>query len=131
MKLDNLKNIEQMAAFLAGSQGIAFAVTTTKDERYRFVESILKRFSYPCLKRRDKGIVIQFLIKVSNYSRQQLTRMIKKFVKTGRLERHQKTTNGFEKVYTSKDIQLLVEMDKRHDTPNGFMVKKLCERAFH
>ena len=22
-------------------------------------------------------------------------------------------------------------MDKRHDTPNGMMIKKLCERAFH
>lgn len=131
MKLDNLKSIEQIAAFLSGSQAIAFAVATTKDERYRFIEMLLKRFNYPRLKRRDKGILIQFLIKVSGYSRQQLTRMIKQFVKTGRLERHQKTTNGFEKVYTSEDILLLVEMDKRHDTPNGFMIKKLCERAFH
>ena len=131
MKLDNLKSVEQIEAFLSGSQPIAFAVATTKDERYRFVESILKRFSYPCLKRRDKGIIIQFLIKVSGYSRQQLTRMINRFVERGRLERYQKTTNGFEKVYTKKDIQLLVDLDKRHDTPNGFMVKKLCERAFH
>lgn len=131
MKPDNLKSIEQMAAFLSGSQAIAFAVATTKDERYQFVESILKRSSYPRLKRQEKGIVIKFLMKVSRYSRQQLTRMINQFVETGRLERRQKTTNGFEKIYTNKDIQLLVEMDKRHDTPNGFMVKKLCERAFH
>jgi len=131
MKLDNLKSVEQMAAFLSGSQAIAFTVATTKDERYRFVESILKRFSYPRLKRQEKGIVIKFLMKVSRYSRQQLTRMINQFVETGRLERRQKTTNGFEKVYTNEDVQLLVEMDKRHDTPNGFMVKKLCERAFN
>lgn len=131
MKLDNLKSVEQMAAFLSGSQAIAFAVATTKDERYQFVESILKRFSYSRLKRQEKGIVIKFLMKVSRYSRPQLTRMISQFVETGRLERRQKTTNGFEKVYTTSDIQLLVEMDKRHDTPNGFMVKKLCERAFH
>ncbi len=131
MKLNNLKTIKQIEAFLSGSQAIAFAIAATKDERYQFVESILKRFGYAGLKRRDKGIVIQFLIKVSRYSRQQITRMINRYIETGRLDRHQKTTNGFEKVYTDKDIQLLVALDKRHDTPNGFRVKKLCERAFN
>lgn len=32
MKLDNLKCIEQMQAFLSGSQAIALAVATSKDE---------------------------------------------------------------------------------------------------
>ncbi len=131
MKLDNLTTIEQMDAFLTGSQAIAFAVATTKDERYRFVEKILKRFAYPRLKRQEKGSVIKFLIKVSGYSRQQLTRMIQRYVEQGSLSRYQKTTNGFEKLYTSDDTQLLAQLDQRHDTPNGFMVKKLCERAYH
>ena len=130
MKLDNLRSTEQMEAFLSGSQPIAFAVAASKDERYRFVESILNRFNYSRLKRKDKGIVIRFLMKTTSYSRQQLTRMIQRFVETKSLKRHQKTTNGFERVYTKKDIQLLAELDKRHDTPNGLMVKKLFERAF-
>ncbi len=131
MKLDNLKCIEQMRAFLSGSQAIAFTVATSKDERYRFVETILRRFSYAKLSRKDKGVVIQFLMKVSGYSRQQLTRMIKRYVETKSLERRQKRTNGFERVYTNEDILLLVELDKRHGTPNGLMVKKLFERAYH
>jgi len=131
MKLDNLRTIEQMESFLSGSQAIAFAVASSKDSRYRFVEGILKRFSYPCLARREKGIVIQFLQKVSGYSRQQLTRMIQRYVEQGVLRRHQKTTNGFERIYTAKDIHLLAQLDQRHDTPNGLMVKKLCERAYH
>lgn len=131
MKLDNLKTIAQLEDFLSGNQPIAFAVATTKDERYAFVESILKQFHYKQLKRCDKGVVIQFLLKLSGYSRQQLTRMIKQYVEKNYIQRHQKKINGFEKVYTREDILLLVEMDKRHDTPNGFMIKKLCERAFH
>ena len=131
MKLENLKTTEQMALFLNGSQAIAFAVSSTKDERYDFVESVLKQFRYARLKRRDKGIVIQFLMKVSGYSRQQLTRMIQRYIEEGALRRYQKTVNGLEQYYIDVDIRLLAELDQRHDTPNGFMVKKLCERAYH
>lgn len=131
MKLDNLIAIEQMEAFLNGTQPIAFAVATSKDERYDFIECLLKRFAYPNLKRPEKGIMIRFMMKVSGYSRQQLTRMIQRYICNGKLQRYQKTINGFEQFYTSDDIQLLVKLDQRHDTPNGFMVKKLCERAYH
>lgn len=131
MKLDNMKTVAEMETFLAGNQPIAFNVASCKDERYQFIEGILKRFAYSRLKRRDKGVVIQFLIKIIGYSRQQLTRMIERHNKYGVLRRFQKTVNGFEKHYTDEDIRLLAQLDKRHDTPNGFMVKKLCERAYH
>ena len=131
MKLDNLKTVAEMEFFLAGNQPIAFSVASSKDERYQVVETILKRFAYARLKRRDKGTMIQFLRKVTGYSRQQLTRMIERHNACGVLRRYQKTVNGFEKHYTDEDIRLLAQLDKRHDTPNGFMVKKLCERAYH
>ena len=131
MKLDNLKTSEQMESFLNGSQAIAFTVASSKDERYQFVEGVLKQFGYIRLKRYDKGVVIKFLIKVSGYSRQQLTRMIQRYSKQGVLKRYQKTVNGLEQFYTAEDIKLLAQLDKRHDTPNEFMIKKLCERAYH
>lgn len=130
MNLDKLATTAQMESFLNGSQSIAFVVASSKDERYELVEKILKRFSYQNLSRKDKGIIIKFLMKMSGYSRQQLTRMIQRYCKYGKLKRYQKTLNGFEPVYTTEDIKLLAELDKRHDTPNGYMVKKLCERAY-
>ena len=131
MKLDNLKTIDQMEAFLAGSKAMAFAVATKKGERYQFAGKRLKRFSHQSLKRQDKGAMIRFLIKVTGYSPQQLTRMIQGYVKLGELQCYQKTVNGFERIHTAHDIQLLAGLDQRHDTPNGFMAKKLCERAYH
>ena len=65
MKLDKL-TIEQMELFLAGSQPIAFSVADTKDERYKFVDGVLKRYAYSQLKRHDKSIVIQFLAALTN-----------------------------------------------------------------
>ena len=120
-----------MEAFLNGNQAVAFAVATSKDERYQFVETLLKRFKYPRLKRCEKGIMMQFLMKLSGYSRQQLTRMIQRYISNGKLKRFQKTVNGFEQFYTASDILLLAKLDQLHDTPNGFMIKKLCARAYH
>lgn len=131
MKLDNLKTIEEMESFLAGSQAIAFCVASSKDERYHFIESILKRFRYTQRNRHEKGVIIKFLMKVSRYSRQQLTRMIQRYSKQGRLIRYQKTVDGFRKFYTDEDVQLLAKLDQLHDNPSGFMIKKLCERAYH
>ncbi len=130
MKLDNLMSVSDMEAFLNGSQTIAFGVAASKDERYRFVENILKRFNYARLRRQDKGIVMKFLMKISGYSRQQLTRMIQRYLEDGQLQRQQKTSNGFEKYYTLDDQKLLAKLDKRHDTPNGAMIRVLCQRAY-
>jgi transposase InsO family protein/transposase len=75
--------------------------------------------------------MIQFLKKLTGYSRQQLTRMIHRYRDAGALKPQQKTLNGFKKKYTEQDVALLAELDRRHDTPNGLRVKKLCERAHH
>lgn len=131
MKLDHLRDIDQLESFVQGSQAVAFVVASNKRERYWFIERVLNRFDYARLKRRDKGIVIQFLMKVSNYSRQQLTRLIQRYHQQGRLVPQQKTVNGFEQIYSAEDIRLLAQLDQRHDTPNGLRVKKLCERAYY
>lgn len=47
MKLENLQTIAEMKTFIEGSQAIAFAVAASKDERYQFVEGILKNSGTP------------------------------------------------------------------------------------
>ena len=69
-------------------------------------------------------------MKISGYSRQQLTRLIAQYRKMGRLQRRQRTVCGFKRKYTENDIRLLTAMDERHDTPCGPAIKKLCERAY-
>ena len=130
MNAEELKTIEALKTFLAGAQAVIFEVNGTKDSRYRWIERTLKRFAYKKLGKADKGVVIAFLIKVSGYSRQQITRLIEQYIRTRRLKHRQRTTNGFARRYTATDVQLLAEMDERHHQPNGVTMKKLCERAF-
>lgn len=131
MKLNEIKSIEQMSLFLTGSQAVAFQVASSKKERYGTISYFIRSFHYKKLKRSEKGIMIQFLCKVTAYSRQQMTRLIKQYLKHRKLVPRQKTTHGFSTRYTRADKTLLASIDKLHDTPNGLMVKKLCERAYH
>ncbi len=130
MKLEDLTTIDQLTAFLSGTQTVAFSVISDKDTCYRWIQGELIKFRYrTTLSRQGKGVVIRYLMKISGYSRQQLTRLIAQYRKTGRLQRRQRTVSGFKRKYTAQDIRLLAAMDERHDTPCGPAIKKLCERA--
>ncbi len=50
-------------------------------------------------------MVIRYLMKISGYSRQQLTRLIAQYRKTGHLKRRQRTVAGFKRKYT-KEISI-------------------------
>lgn len=129
MKLKDLCTISQLADFLTGIQAVAFTVADSKDACYQWIQGELVKFSYLTLSKHDKGILIQYLMTVSGYSRQQLTRLIKQYKTTGRLHRRQRTVAGFKTKYSERDILLLAAMDERHETPCGQAIKKLCERA--
>ncbi|VAW68768.1 Integrase, catalytic region [hydrothermal vent metagenome] len=130
MTTTNLKTIEALQAFLDGNQLAAFAVLGTKSERYDFIRKTLVKFNYMSLPKKDKGIVIRYLIKMTGYSRQQLTRLIQQYTKTGKINWTPCRNNGFAKKYSNQDIALLAKTDALHDTPCGQAVKKICERAF-
>ena len=87
MKLDDLRSIDQLRDFLGGIQNVAFAVLTGKDERYRWMQQTLIKFRYRRLSKADKGIVIRYLMKMSGYSRQQVTRLIGQYLHCGQLRR--------------------------------------------
>ncbi len=130
MTTTNLKTIEALIAFLEGNQLTAFAVLGNKTQRYDFVRKTLVKFSYMRLPKKDKGVVIRYLIKMTGYSRQQLTRLIQQYTKTGKINWTPCRSNGFAKKYTHQDVVLLAKTDELHDTPCGHAVKKICERSF-
>src|SRR5664279_2680202 len=129
MNINDLNTIEQMEQFLTGSQAVAFLVASNKDECYLGIQRTLVKFRYASLNKRSKGVVVRFLIKITGYSRQQITRLVKQYRDTGKIERQQRTYQGFERVYTNEDIRLLAALDERHNTLSGPATKKLCERA--
>ncbi len=129
MNLNDLNTIEQLNDFLSGSQSVAFVVADSKEASYRGIQRILVKFRYATLSKPSKGIVVRFLMKISGYSRQQMTRLIKQYRDTGNIALQQRTYRGFDRVYTAEDIRLLAALDERHNTLSGPATKKLCERG--
>ena len=76
MNDEKLHTVAQLQAFLDGTIEVYFAVASA--ERYGFIARTVRRFGYSRLKRSDKAIVLRFLERVSGYSRQQITRLVKR-----------------------------------------------------
>lgn len=130
MKSENLTSIEQLEAFLQGTQPVMFTVAGDKAERYQWIQQTLIQFQYLALNKQEKGTLRRYLMKITGYSRQQLTRLVRQYRKVGRLTLQPPVAKGFVRRYTDEDIRLLAKMDTLHDTPSGPRLKKLCERAF-
>ncbi|MFC1573035.1 integrase [Candidatus Eisenbacteria bacterium] len=125
-----IETMEQVRQFLAGSAAMRMAIAS-KAESYDWVRRTLVRFQYWTLKRPDRGLLLTYLRRVSDYSRAQITRMVSQYRETGKIERRYCTSNGFTRRYTPEDIHLLVQLDALHGTLSGPATKKLCERAYH
>lgn len=127
-----LQTLEEVRAFLAGTLTLDFQVPARRDA-YGWIEDSLRRLRYRQLGKADKGLVRDYLAKVSGFSRAQLTRLIAQYRKTGyvRDRRARPPTNAFRRRYLAEDVALLAELDTLHGTLCGPTTRKLCERAFH
>ena len=129
MNDSQVSTLEQVRQFLEGTDGVELAISS-KPERYEWIRQTLVRFQFLTLGRLDRGLLLQYLRRVSGYSRAQVTRLVRQYRQTGEIERRHCTTNGFATKYTRDDILLLAEVDELHGTPSGPAAKKLCERAY-
>lgn len=125
-----LSTLEQVRDFLEGTRPVGIRISS-KVERYAWAQRTLVRFGYLSLGRSDRGVLLQYLYRVSGYSRAQVNRLVQQYRQTGEVQLRHCTTNGFVSKYTREDILLLAGLDELHGTLSGPAAKKLCERAYH
>ena len=70
-----LQTVEQVRQSLEGSEAVGVRGLTAK-KKYYWIEEVLIKFSYPRLKRAEKGVIRQYLQKVTGYSRSQVSGLI-------------------------------------------------------
>ncbi len=129
MNDEQLRTLADLQVFLAGT--VAMDFTVTADQRYDFIARTVRRFSYARLKRADKAVVLRFLERVSGYSRQQLSRLVKRGCeRRPLLKRYCGSRTSFARIYTGADVLLLAHTDTLHGTLSGLATKKLMERAY-
>jgi transposase InsO family protein len=91
---------------------------------------VLVRFTYQRLNRDEKGVIRQYLEKVSGYSRAQVCRLIRQYKQDGRVRKADFKRHRFPTKYTQKDIALLARTDDLHDYLSGPATKKIMEREW-
>ena len=129
MEAARLHTIAQVRAVLDGATEIAFRVA--KAERYPFIERVLTRVGYASQGRIGKGVLLRYLARITGLSRQQVTRLVRRYRQEGRLSpRHGPPQHGVRRRFSATDVALLADMDARHRTVSGPATKKLMERAF-
>jgi transposase InsO family protein len=129
MNDEQLKTLDDVQGFLSGTVAMDFSVA--KEERYAFIARTVKRFGYQRLGRTEKAIVLRFLERVSGYSRQQVTRLVKRGAERAKLvKRYHGSRSSYATIYTSADVLLLAQTDALHGTLSGPATKKLMERAY-
>jgi transposase InsO family protein len=129
MNVKRLQTLQQINDFLHVS-GAFEPAPASKIERYQWIEQTLRHFRYGSRTKVEKGLLIVYLCRISGYSRQQITRLIRRYHDRGKLMWSVSPAKGFVLHYTTEDICLLAEIDSLHDNPSGPAVKKLCERAW-
>jgi transposase InsO family protein len=117
----------QMREFLESSRAIEFA-GSGRDEKYGWVERVLGAQQYRELGKRERGLVRAYLEKVTGLSVSQMTRLIRVWLNTGKVEPVRYQRHQFAVRYTNQDIALLAEVDRVHERLSGPATRRILER---
>lgn len=123
-------SLEQIRAFLAGSEGVQFTAAS-REERYAWVDRILCEQDYGRLGRQGKGLVRRYIAKMTGLSRAQVTRLIGGYRKGCAVQVRGYRRRRFPTRYTAGDIELLALVDEAHDTLSGPATRKILYREFY
>ena len=129
---ERLESLEQVRAFVEGSEGLDFAGADSRS-RNDFARRMLAKFDYGRLGRGDKGLLRRFLRKATGLSRAQVTRLIGQHARTGRIvdrRRGGRPAKPFVRRYTAADAVLLAEVDATLGQVCGQATRAVMRREF-
>lgn len=129
MNDSHIVTIAQITAFIKVAKDIEFRGVKRK-EKYEWIEVVLLRFRYYSLPKKEKSILKTYIMQMTGFSDAQLTRLIAKKKKTGKILADTTARHRFVKKYTTEDIALIIETDKAHDRMSGQATKKIFERMY-
>ena len=131
LQTERVRTLEQVRAFVECSEPVDFA-GAGREGIYALVRRTLVRLDYHRLGKPDKGLVRRYLAKVTGLSRAQLTRLIGRHRRTGRIENRRggPPAKPFERRYTRLDIRLLARLDTELGQMSGPATRAVLRRQW-
>lgn len=121
--------LAQMQKFVEGSRSIGFCAQGGAAV-YGFIQRVLGAQQYQRINKACKGIVRRFLAKVTGLSRAQISRLIRRWSQSGRIERRVARRRCFPHRYTAPDIALLAAVDAAHEDLSGPAIRRILQREY-
>jgi hypothetical protein len=107
----SLRTIAELQTFLNNPVVIHITLKGTPEERAHWIFEHLRRFQYAHLKKKDKGVVLQYVQRVTGLSEKQLDRHIKAYKRGVSLCGAYQRCTEFKVQYGLLDAHLLAEVD--------------------
>jgi transposase InsO family protein len=122
-------SLEQVRQFLQASEQVRFQGKGCR-EVYAWVARTLRQHHYSRQGRAAKGLLRQYLAKMTGRSRAQITRLIRQYQQGGELEPARYRRHRFARKYTPADVELLAAVDEAHETLSGPATRRILEREY-
>ncbi|HLG96613.1 MAG TPA: hypothetical protein VKX49_09925 [Bryobacteraceae bacterium] len=130
MKNGERLSLEQIRTFLTASEEFRFEASN-REEVYNWVTRTLVEQEYGVQKRDAKGLLRNYLGKMTGLSRAQVTRLIGQYLENGKVQERSYRRNRFAMQYHVSDVELLATVDEAHETLSGPATQKILYREFY
>jgi transposase InsO family protein len=120
---------QQISEFLKGSEGIEFT-GQNRAEIYGWTERMLVAQQYGKQGKKQRGAIRNYLSKVTGLSLPQITRLIRSYVGTGKVEAKPSRRRRFPNKYTEQDVALLAAVDGAHQRLSGPATQRILKREY-
>jgi len=130
MNDSHIVSLTQITEFLKLQNDIEFKSVSRK-EKYQWIEEVLLRFKYFGLRKGDKSIVKKYIEQMAGVSDSQLTRLIAKKKKAGRIVANTTKHHTFQKIYAPADTALLIKTDNVHSRLSGPATRTILQREYN
>jgi len=127
MNDSHIYTVPQIQAFLKIDTAIKFK-SVSKKEKYAWINEVLTKFKYFSLKKKDKGIVRDYIVKMTGLSQSQADRIIKRKRDFGKVFLSSSARHRFPKKYSPTDIALLIKTDNAQERLSGPATKTILKR---
>ena len=120
-------SLESMGQFVSASDQIRFEAQD-RQQLYDWLEQVLVGQQYAQLGKAARGLVRRYIEKMTGLSRAQVTRLIARYMASGRVQVTVYRRRRFAQLYTRADIDLLASVDEAHQTLSGPATRRILER---
>lgn len=124
-----LLSAADMRRFLQASEGIDFS-GAERAGVYRWIEETLQGHHYSQQSKEVRGVLREFLVKMTGLSVPQVTRRIGRYLATGQVREKEYRRHRFPRQYSQDDILLLAVVDEAHGRLSGPATRKILQREW-